>query len=114
MTNEHSKLYTQDSVTFTCRVQIHEDVDTSVNVSLIWIRGFYEQTENLWFTEHVIVDSFPESAPFYVARDVTIGNLTSLDQRVTCRSVVHPLEKQYYISSSGESVQAVTLNVIGK
>ena len=112
-TNEGSKLYFRDTIEFTCQVQIHESVDTSVNVSMTWVREFHEQTENLWFTEHIIVDSSRESTPFNVVRDIIIDDLTSLDQRITCRSVVYPLVKNY-ISSSGESIQVITSDVIGK
>ena len=109
----NSMLYARDPVTFTCQVQIQGSVDTSVNVSLTWVREYNGQRPEYLTTEYIFVDSSHESTPFSVTREMTIQNLSSLDRRVSCRSVVYPLEERY-ISSSGENSQTVTLDVTGK
>ena len=109
----NSKLYAKDSVTFTCQVQIRESVDTSVNVSLTWVREFHGQQPEYLITEYIFVDSFHKPTPFIVTSDITVDDLTSLDQTVSCRSVVQPLEEKY-ISSSRESSQTITLDVTSK
>ena len=109
------ELYARDLVTFTCQVQIQGNVDTSVNVSLTWVREFYGQLQlpEYLTTEHIFNDSSHDSVPLIVTREMTIENLSSLDRRVTCKSVVHPLQEQSYILSSMESSQTDTLDVTG-
>ena len=112
-TGMNSDLYAGGSLNFTCEVQIHRSVDTSVDVSLTWIHGYHRQkTENLT-TEHIIVDSTNESKPFSVTREMIINDLTSLDQSISCKSVVYSLEERY-ILSSGESSQTVIFDVTGR
>ena len=106
-----SILYTQDSVTFTCIVQMHDNVDTSVTVSLTWVREFHGQPEHLITTSYIFLN---ESSSVNTAMtEMTIENLTSLDKSVTCKSVVYPFENTF-IARSEESVQTVTLDVTGK
>ena len=112
-TKVNLKLYARDTVTFTCQVQIQESIDTSVNVSLTWVQEFHKQQPEYLITEYILVDSTHESTPFVVTRDMILENLSSLNRRVTCRSVVHPLEERY-ISMSGGSSQSVTLDVTGE
>ena len=112
-TEMHSDLYAGGSLMFTCEVQIHRSVDTSVNVSLTWIHGYHRQkTENLT-TKYIIIDSTNESKPFSVTKEMIINDLTSLDQSVSCKSVVYSLEERY-ILSSGESSQTITFDVTGR
>ena len=108
----NTKLSAGDTVTFTCQVQIQGSVDTSVNISLTWVREYRGQQPDHLNTEYIFVDSTHESIPFIVTREMTIENLSSLDQRVSCRSIIYPLEERYIISS-GESSQTVTLDVTG-
>ena len=109
--NDGSKLNAGDSETFTCRVAIPRGVDTSVNISLIWVREFLRRPEYL-ITEYIFVDSSQESTAFTVVREMTVSNLTSMDQRVSCRSVVHPLNERYILSSE-ENSQSLMLEIEG-
>ena len=92
---------------------MHGSVDTSVNVSLTWVRVFHEQQPEYLTTEYIFVDSSQESVPFIITREMIIENSSSLDRGVSCRSVLHSLEERY-ISSSEENSQTLTLDVIGK
>ena len=112
-TDVNLKLFARDTVTFTCQVQIQGSVDTSVNVSLTWVQEFHKQQPEYLITEYILIDNTHQSTPFIATRVMTIENLSSLNRRVTCRSVVHPLEERY-ISMSGESSQSVTLDVTGE
>ena len=110
--NDGSKLNAGDSETFTCRVAIPRGVDTSVNVSLTWVREFLRQQPEYLTTEYIFVDSSQESTTFTVVREITVVNLTSMDQRVSCRSVVHPLSERYILSSE-ENSQSLMLEIEG-
>ena len=111
-TDVNMKLYARDIVNFICQVQIQESVDTSVNVSLTWVQEFHKQQPEFLNTEYILIDSTHETTPFVATRNMTIGNLSSLNRRITCRIVVRPSEEGY-ISMSGESSQSDSLEVTG-
>ena len=109
----HSDLYAGNSLRFTCEVQIHRSVDTCVNVSLTWIRGYQRQRTENHTTKYIIIDSTNELTPFSVTSKMIINDLSSLDQKVSCKGVVYSLEERY-ILSSGESSQTITFDVTGR
>ena len=112
-TGINSDLYARDLLRFTCEVHIHESVNTNVNVSLTWIRGYHRhKTENLT-TKYIIIHITNESTPFSVTSKMIINDLSSLDQSISCKSVVYSLEERY-ILSSGESSQTITFDVTGR
>ena len=102
------KLYARDPVTFTCQVEIHENVDSSLNVSLTWVREFHGQiTENL--TNYI--NSTYQSTAIIFERQVTVS-LSSLDWRVSCKSVVNSQDGRYILSSE-EGSHTISLDVTG-
>ena len=103
-----SLLNAGDSENFTCRVVVHRDVDISVNVSLIWIREFHQSRSVIHATENITLTDSQKT----FESNTCFKNLTSLDERVFCKSVLYPSEGTY-IDRSEESNQTVILNVTG-
>ena len=102
------KLLAGDSETFICQVVKHRDIDTNVNISLVWVHELHGKSPEILQTEHLILGEFEE----VTRRTHTVKSLNSLYKNIVCKCTLHPVDGRY-ISSSEESSQSISTDVQG-
>ncbi len=93
-------------VTFTCKLSIHEDIDTPVTLSLTWTREVYSDEADTT-TEVIMVNSTTKE----IIRKWTYNDLSSMDQRVTCNGTISSASS--FIQGNSITIED-TLSVAGE
>ena len=102
------KLFAGDSETFICQVAKHRDIDTVVNVSLVWVHEFYGKSPEILQTEHFILGGIEK----VTQKMHIVENLNSLYKNIVCKCILHPMNGSYILSSE-ESSQSICTDVQG-
>ena len=102
------KLLAGNSETFACQVAKHRDIDTDVNVSLIWLRELHGKLPEMVHTEHIKIEGNLK----ILFQKYTVKRLNSLYKSIICKSYLYSVDERY-IWRSEESNQSVSLDVQG-
>ena len=102
------KLFAGDSETFICQVAKHSDIDTAVNVSLVWVHELNGKSPEILQTENFILEGVEK----VTQKMHIVKNLNSLYENIVCKCILHPVDGSYILSSE-ESSQSINTDVQG-
>ena len=106
--NDDVKLLAGNSETFACQVAKHRDIDTDVNVSLIWLRELHGKLPEMLHIEHIKIEGNLKIQ----FQKYTVKRLNSLYKSIICKSYLYSVDERY-IWRSEESNQSVSIDVQG-